>query len=73
MWCFYNNVKIFMSNFQSSNVYYVRNLCLGGDVLKGKNQKPFQGKIDYDYIMWIDTTKYSMLNNSKNYCMQIRI
>ena len=28
MWCFYNNIKIFMSNFQSSNVYYVRNLCL---------------------------------------------
>ena len=65
MWCFYNNIKIFMSNFQSSNVYYVRNLCLGGDVLNGKNQKPFQGKIDYDYIMWIDSDQVFNLEHFK--------
>lgn len=31
-----------------------RNLCLGGDPLNGVTQKPYDGKVDYDYIMWID-------------------
>ena len=39
---------------QSPVVYYVRNLCLGADSLKGVNQAPFGGQ-DYDYIMWIDS------------------
>ena len=30
-------------------------MCLGADVQRGKNQKPFDGKIDYDYICWIDS------------------
>jgi len=37
------------------NRYFVCNACLGGDTLGGKNQKPFQGNVDYDYIMWIDS------------------
>ena len=36
-------------------IYYVRNMCLGGDVLRGKNQKPFNGLVDYTHIMWIDS------------------
>ena len=44
-----------MVNRYTSNVYHVRNMCLGGDVTKGARQKPFQGNIDYDYIMWIDS------------------
>jgi GT2 family glycosyltransferase len=28
---------------------------LGADVSRGKNQKPFNQEIDYDYIMWIDS------------------
>jgi hypothetical protein len=28
---------------------------LGADVTRGPHQKPFDGKIDYDYIMWIDS------------------
>src|SRR3972149_4767985 len=39
----------------SSNVYAVRDLCLDGEKNKSQNQKPFQGKIPYDYIMWIDS------------------
>lgn len=42
-------------NKYSSVVYYARNMCLGGDNLKGVEQKPFQGQVDYDYIMWIDS------------------
>lgn len=39
----------------SSNIYGVRNLCLMGEAEFGPNQKPFQGTIDYNYIMWIDS------------------
>jgi len=42
-------------NKYSSVVYYARNMCLGGDNLRGKDQKPFQGQVDYDYMMWIDS------------------
>jgi glycosyltransferase involved in cell wall biosynthesis len=30
-------------------------MCLGGDTIAGIDQKPFQGQVDYDYIMWIDS------------------
>jgi len=30
-------------------------MCLGGDNLRGVDQKPFGGQFDYDYIMWIDS------------------
>lgn len=36
-------------------VYFVRNKLLGGNVLSGRHQKPFQGQVDYDYLMWIDS------------------
>lgn len=44
-----------MSQQYSPLLYYVRNMCLGGDTVAGIDQKPFQGKVDYDYIMWIDS------------------
>jgi hypothetical protein len=47
--------NILISQKYTSNVYYVRNMCLGGDVMRGINQKPFDGKVNYDYIMWIDS------------------
>jgi GT2 family glycosyltransferase len=48
-------INIFINNKYSSNVYHVRSMCLGADVLKGKYQIPFQNTINYDYIMWIDS------------------
>ena len=54
-WCLYNNITPILSNSYDSNVYYVRNKCLKADDRKGKSQKPFDGKLDYDYIMWIDS------------------
>ena len=44
-----------LSNAYSPLLYYVRNMCLGGDSSQGITQKPFQSKIDYDYLMWIDS------------------
>ena len=37
------------------NVYKVRSLLLGADRKFGLYQAPWQGKKDYDYIMWIDS------------------
>lgn len=47
-------VKVRTSPAQDANVYYVRNKCLGGDVLRGTKQLPYNGE-KYDYIMWIDS------------------
>jgi GT2 family glycosyltransferase len=30
-------------------------MCLGGNNIAGVEQKPFGGKVDYDYVMWIDS------------------
>jgi len=44
-----------ISQQYSSVVHFARAKCLGGDVLKGPDQKPFQGGVDYDVMMWIDS------------------
>jgi len=30
-------------------------MCLSGDCTKGIYQKPFQGKVKYDYLLWLDS------------------
>lgn len=49
--CFAHNIRPLLSQRQSCNIYYVRNMCLGADVMRGKDQKPFDGKLDYDFII----------------------
>ena len=53
--CLSKGIQPIMSQHYSPLLYYVRNMCLGGDTVAGIDQKPFQGKFDYDYIMWIDS------------------
>ena len=36
-------------------VYYTRNRILGGQNVAGRIQKPWQGKIQYDKMIWIDS------------------
>jgi hypothetical protein len=36
-------------------VYYARNRILGGQNNSGKQQKPWQGQVQYDRMMWIDS------------------
>lgn len=36
-------------------VYYARNRILGGQNTAGRDQKPWQGQIDYDRMVWIDS------------------
>ncbi len=47
--------QVMISQQYSSVVHFARAKCLGGDVLKGPDQKPFQGQVDYDAMMWIDS------------------
>ena len=54
-YCFQKKFDINVIQRYSCNIYYVRNMCLGSDVRRGENQKPFGGAIDYDYMMWIDS------------------
>lgn len=69
-----NNIIPIISQQYSAVVYWARNLCLSGDVLKGVKQKPFNGELDYDYLMWIDSDMvfksddfYQLLSNSGKY------
>ena len=47
--------QVMISQQYSSVVHFARAKCLGGDVLKGPDQKPFQGQVEYDAMMWIDS------------------
>jgi hypothetical protein len=67
-----NNIKWAMSQKYHVNRYFVCNSCLGGSSIGGKGQKPFQGKVDYDYLMWIDSDQvfepqqfFNLLNKAK--------
>ena len=53
--CIKNDIQPIISQHYSPLLYYVRNICLGGNNILGIDQKPFGGKLDYDYIMWIDS------------------
>jgi hypothetical protein len=47
--------QVIVSQKYSSMVHFARAMCLGGDVFAGPDQKPFQGQIDYDVMLWIDS------------------
>ena len=51
--CIMNNIKPILSNTSDSNIFNTRNMALMGNPARGINQKPFDGNIEYDYIMWI--------------------
>lgn len=53
--CMKLNISIMVSNQYSSMVHFARSKCLGGDVSKGADQKPFQGQVNYDFLVWIDS------------------
>jgi GT2 family glycosyltransferase len=49
------NITYALSQHYLCNIYHVRTKCLGASIERGVDQKPFDGKTDYDYIMWIDS------------------
>ena len=54
-YCLNNGINPLITNHYSNNIYYVRNMCLGGNSIRGINQKPFNGELEYDFVMWIDS------------------
>lgn len=44
-----------ISNEYSSFVTFARTKCLGASVTRGAHQKPFNGQLDYDVMVWIDS------------------
>jgi hypothetical protein len=63
LYCITHKIRPIISSHQSSNVHFVRNMCLGADVLRGKDQHPFDGNLDYDFIMWIDSDQVFSVNS----------
>lgn len=62
-YCISHQINPLITNHYDKNCYYVRNNCIGGNNIKGKDQKPFGGEIDYDFIMWIDPDKVFTVDN----------
>ena len=50
-----NNMSIQISQDYSSMVNFARCKCLGANVLRGPDQIPWDGKLNYDYQLWIDS------------------
>ena len=42
-----------VSQHNSCNAFYAKQMCLGGNVLSGPNQTPFQGTIKYDLLVFL--------------------
>lgn len=53
-YCYSRGIRFTVIRRYSAVVYFVRNMCLGGEVRRGENQKPFNGTLNYTHIMWID-------------------
>ena len=49
-----SGMSIQISQDYSSMVNFARCKCLGANVLRGADQKPWDGKLEYDYQLWID-------------------
>ena len=50
-----NGASIQISQDYSSMVNFARCKCLGANVLRGPDQLPWDGKLHYDYQLWIDS------------------
>lgn len=53
--CLMNNVRPILSQTYNRDLYTSRNLSLGANVISNSPmQKPFQEKLEYDYLIWLD-------------------
>ena len=67
-------IKYFISQHTSCNAFYAKQMCLGGNVLSGPKQKPYQGTINYDLLVFLSnqiiftpTQFIKMYNKSADY------
>lgn len=50
-----DHYELVLTNAYSSQVNFARTLCLGADVIRGSDQKPFNGELKYDVIFFLDS------------------
>jgi len=62
-----NQMSIQISQDYSSMVNFARCKCLGANVLRGPDQLPWDGKLEYDYQLWIDSDIVLILKSSGNF------
>ena len=53
--CENRRYEYYIAQAYTSNVHFVRSMCLGASILNGEDQLPFNGRIDYTHLMWIDS------------------
>lgn len=53
-YCYNQGIRFTVSREYSPVIFFARNLCLGGDVLRGPSQVPFNGIYNYTHLMWLD-------------------
>jgi len=46
-------IKYYLSQHTSCNAFYAKQMCLGGNVLAGPKQNPYQDNINYDILVFI--------------------
>jgi len=46
-------VNYYISQHSSCNAFYAKQMCLGGNVISGPKQRPFQKKINYDVLVFL--------------------
>jgi hypothetical protein len=54
-YCLMNNMQPILSNFSGNNSYLLKNGCMLGQNGSTEEQLPFKGKINYDYVVFMDT------------------
>jgi hypothetical protein len=55
-YCINTGHTLIVSHGYHPNKFSEKNLCIGGSDSGDISQKPFEGKTDYDYAFWIDST-----------------
>ena len=64
--CLINNYRPILCQEYDNNLFISRNKCLGGNILEeNKDQQPFQGGVNYDYLVWIDPNVIFCFNDLK--------
>ena len=63
-----SGASIQISQDYSSMVNFARCKCLGANVLRGPNQVPWDGKLKYDWQLWIDS---DIVFNTEKFCQLV--
>lgn len=53
--CAQRQIEVTVSTAYSASVAEARNGVLHGDIKKPQDQLPFNGELDYDYMIWLDS------------------